>query len=236
MRVHNHPAAYGFLAGAIVLILGLLVNAGCVHATMVTLPSSGAPDAALAGGYDAAVGITAHCVQANGRQIGWYGSGVIVDATHLITAGHVAELESPGDVCSFVAEDSAGRTHLVFPKVVLKSTEIDLASMELVSFTERFHSQPVRFGSVPVLGDIVCAFTAFPRREHRCGQVMKPKAHPGDIRINMVVEPGNSGSALYNMRHELVGIVVHTYPNRDNGQFVTGGASSLQRYVAELFK
>lgn len=230
MKVRNEPGACGFLAGLVVLFLGLLANASCARAA-----KPAAYTESLKASYDAAVEITAHCIEPDGTTTGWMGSGVIVNETRLLTAGHVASTD-PGEICSFVAEEADGTVHLVYPSVVLAPSAFDLASMELVSFTEKFHAQPVRFGPVPVLGEIVCSATAHPRREHHCGQVMKGKAPPGDIRIDMVVEPGNSGSALYNMKHELVGIVVHTYPNRGNGQYVTGGASSLAGHVQELLK
>lgn len=222
----TEPGAWGLLAGMIVLLLGLLVNASCAHASR--LDPSG-PDAH----YDAAVEITALCALPDGRQVAWYGSGVIVDATHLLTAGHVAETE--GLPCVFTAELSNGKTHLVRPLHVLASSDVDLATMEILSFVETFPAQPVRYGPAPRLGDGVCTATAHPRREYKCGQVMRSKgSQPGDIRINFVVEPGNSGSALYNARGELVGIVVHTYPNRGNGQYITGGATSLAGHLKEL--
>ena len=227
----TEPAAFGLLAGLAVLLLAAVANASCAHASKLDPTSADAIDAH----YDAAVEITALCALPDGRQVAWYGSGVIVDATHLLTAGHVAETE--GLPCVFTAELSNGKTYLVRPLHVLASSEVDLASMELLSFTETFHvsAWPVRYGAAPRLGDVVCTATAHPRREYKCGQVMRSKdSPPGDIRIDFVVEPGNSGSALYNAAGELVGIVVHTYPNRGNGQYITGGATSLAGHLKEL--
>ncbi len=236
MRYHGfgrtretEPGAYGLLAGLAVLLLGLLANASCAHASKLD-PS---PADVIDAHYDAAVEITALCLLPDGRQVAWFGSGVIVDATHILTAGHVAETE--GLSCVFTAELSNGKTHLVRPLHVLASSETDLASMEIVSFVETFPAQPVRYGPVPAPGEKVCTATAYPRREYKCGQVMRSKgSQPGDIRIDFVVEPGNSGSALYNERGELVGIVVHTYRNRGNGQYITGGATSLAGHRKEL--
>lgn len=221
-RIQTRPGAYGLLAGLLVLLFGLVANASCVHVQY---------EPNYIGFYDAAVEITAHCTGPRGEAL-WYGSGVVVDGTRLLTAAHVAEKEDPEDVCSFIAEDSRGNIFLIAPLVTLES---DLASMVLISPTKRFEAPAVRFGPVPKIGETVCTATAHPRREARCAMVTRPKAEPpGDIRIDMVVEPGNSGSGLYNMRGELVGIVVHTYPNRGNGQFVSAGATSLQTHLKEL--
>ncbi len=228
--IENTGEAYGLLAGlAVLLLAAAALNASCAHnaSKLDTFVDVSAR-------YDAALELTVTCVQPDGKRISWAGSGVIVSETMLLTAGHVAETE-PGELCVYVAEDAAGNLYAVQPRVVLPSGSVDLASMELIAPSAKFKAAPVRFGAVPLLNEIVCSATAYPRREHKCGPVMKPKEPPGDIRMNMVVEPGNSGSGLYNMRGELVGIVVHTYPNRGNGQYITGGATSLAGHLKELF-
>lgn len=229
MRVHNSPGSYGLLAALLVLLVGLVANASCMHASKLDPPT---PE--YEAYYDSAVEITAHCTAPDGQEVGWFGSGVIISDTQLMTAAHVAETE--GMVCSFVAEDVKGVTRLIYPVTVLESGKVDLAVMALISFEDRFADAPlVHFGPAPRIGDTVCTATAHPRREERCGMVMRPRANPpGDILMNMVVEPGNSGSGLYNMRGDLVGIVVHTYPNRGNGQFVAGGATSIAEHLPEL--
>lgn len=226
-KIQTKPSAYGYLAGLLVLLLGLVANASCAHAApKPTL------EAQITARYDAAVEISVTCVTPEGMSVGWWGSGVIVSKTRILTAAHVVETE--GGVCAYVAEDSSGKTHLMYPITVLSSEEIDLASMEIISPRDEFASERVFFGKKPAVGDRVCTATAWPRREYKCGDVMRSKEPPGDIRVYMTVEPGNSGSGLYDMRGDLVGIVVHTYPNRGNGQYVTGGASSLEGHVHEL--
>lgn len=225
--IENTGEAYGLLAGlAVLLLAAAALNASCAHAskldTFVDVKAR----------YDAAVEITVSCITPTGI-VHWSGSGVIVDEARILTAGHVAEV-NPRDTCAFLVEDTAGKLYLMHPLVVLSSDTTDLATLETLSPTAKFKAPPVHYGAVPRLGDVVCSATAFPRREYKCGSVMMPSKPPGDIRINLVVEPGNSGSALYNARGELVGIVVHTYPNRGNGQYITGGASSLAGHLKEL--
>lgn len=233
MKVENAPWSLGCLAGLIVLLLGLIVNAGCAHhASKLDPPGYSFGPVAR---YNAAVQITARCIGMDGETYVWNGSGVIVSKDRLLTAGHIAETE--GMICAFTAEDIKGQTFLIRPIAVLSSNDIDLASMGLISYTEEFNAERTRFGSVPLLGDKVCVATAYPRREYKCGDVMMPKADPpGDIRIDLVVEPGNSGSGLYNANGELVGIMVHTYPNRGNKQYISGGASSLEGHLKELMR
>ncbi len=224
----NESWTYGFLAGAMVLLLGILANASCAHA-----PSKLDTFVDVSARYDSALELTVTCVEPDGRRVSWHGSGVIISETMLLTAGHVAETEE-GEICAYVAEDAHENLYAVQPSVILSSKTVDLAVMETITPNAKFKAAPVRFGPVPVLNEVVCSATAYPRREHKCGPVMKPRDPPGDIRINLVVEPGNSGSALYNMKGELVGIVVHTYPNRGNGQYITGGATSLAGHLKEL--
>lgn len=231
-RIQNDPWSWGVLAGLLVFLVGLVANVSCVPAGSVGKLED-QPD--YTAYYNSAVQITAHCTSPEG-EASWFGSGVIVSPTRLLTAGHIAEHASD-ETCSFVVEDVTGVSYLAYAVKVFDSSEVDLASMELLSYVQQFKGPPIRFGAMPKIGDRVCTATAYPRREERCGQVMMPKAEPpGDIIIDMVVEPGNSGSGLYNSYGELVGIVVHTYPNRGNGQYVTGGATSLFGYWRDLLK
>jgi len=230
MKSQTEPFACGLFAGLLVLLIGLIANAGCYRDSKLDTVEAG-PD--FTAYWDAAVQITVHCVGPNG-EVAWYGSGVIISETSLLTAGHVAEQEDPSDVCSFAVETATGATYLVYPMTVLASDAVDLARMEIISFTQKFYAPPVRFGAVPQMGDEVCTSVGYPRREQRCGLVMHPDDPPGDIRMDLTVEPGNSGSGLYDMSGYLVGIVVHTYPNRGNGQYVSGGATSLAGHLQEL--
>lgn len=219
MKFENKSEAWGFVVALwFVAAVLLMLQGACGGVSLETQAAQ------IEQRYSAAVSVTAVCVQDDGQTTGWNGSGVIVSETRLLTAGHVVET-APNEACIFTVEDADGNEYLAKPLVAIP--QVDLASMELISPAAKFRFEGVRFGLPPWTGEIVCSATGFPRREHRCGQVMKPKLPPGDILMNLVVEPGNSGSGLYNMKHELVGIIVHTYPNRGNGQYVTGGATSL---------
>lgn len=230
----TNPSAYGLLAGLLVLLFGLAVNASCAH---YPAPAPSAPptlEARIAAHYDAAVEIAITCASPEGLVQKGAASGVIVSRTRILTAAHVVEPDE-GFVCTYIAEDVSGKAYFMYPITVLASDEIDLASMGIISVADEFPpAPPVTFGRAPVPGDRVCSATAWPRREYKCGDVMKPRRPPGDIRLYMTVEPGNSGGGLYDMRGHLVGIVVHTYPNRGNGQYVTGGATSLENHLQEL--
>jgi S1-C subfamily serine protease len=223
--IQTEPGAYGLLAGLTVLLLAaaaLACGDGCAHPSKLDYPS------ALERRYDAAVEVTATCDDMSG----WYGSGVIVSKDRVLTAGHVLE-GPPGVHCVFVVEDSAGKLYLMHPVALLDSDHVDLGVLELSSPVAKFEMPAPEYGPPPQLGEWVCTVTAHPRREHKCGQVFKSKKQPGDIRMGIVVEPGNSGSALYDARGRLVGIVVHLY-QCDNGQFCSGAATSLAGHMKEL--
>jgi len=226
MRIQNTPSSYGLLAGLLVFLLGLLANASCACTPRLAL-------AQLHDEYDAAVKIEAHCVvEKDGvfSMSGWYGSGVVVDQRHVLTAGHVATADEH-EICSFVATDSAGTKRIIAPLVI--DAKLDLASMRLQDDQPDFAPTHVHFGIKPLRGSIVCASPAFPRSAHKCGEVQPYVEAPGDIVMGIIVEPGNSGSALYDEYGHLVGIVTHLLYCQ-NHQWCAGKAASLQDHVKAL--
>lgn len=221
--IETAPEAAGMFAALLVLLIALLAVqlGGCAHVSKLDVMFAQANDQ-----YDRVVEIRVSCLQDDGQLVGWYGSGAIVDATHVLTAGHVAEHDANAQ-CAFTVEDSRGKTHLMRPVKVLDSEHVDLARMELISPAARFTVSPAHYGPRPKMGDYVCTVTGHPRLERKCGRVMKYKELPGDMRVDFVVEPGNSGSGLYDARGDLVGIVVHLYAC-SNGQYCSGAATSLE--------
>lgn len=225
MRLTNDHRAYGWLAGLLTLLIGLLVNASCACAQHCTIQQ-------IHEEYDAAVKIEAHCVKEDKgtfSTVGWYGSGVIVDSRRLLTAAHVTDDE--GMFCSFVTTDSAGKARLAFPLRAVAAN--DLASMELAPDEPDFAPVHVTFGGKPMLGSTVCTSSAFPRVARKCGEVQPYTDPPGDLVMGIVVEPGNSGSALYDEYGRLVGIVTHlTYCA--NHQWCGGKSASLYGHTKDL--
>jgi hypothetical protein len=81
----------------------------------------------------------------------------------------------------------------------------DLASMHPAEGS--FPSFDAVYGPPPPLGAEVCEAPAKPARKHRCGEVEPPRG--GFESSTMIVEPGNSGSGVYDAYGHLVGIAVH---------------------------
>jgi hypothetical protein len=220
MKSENTPGSYGLLAGLLVFAFGLLcVDIGCAYPQSIPTPN------VIDTEYDASLVIEASCVQ-DGQLSIWHGSGAAINGDTLLTAGHVAEVPK-GAWCAFVATDRWGKRHLVAPSNVWPSDEIDMATMMLVSPVDAFDLESLpSFGPPPELGEHVCTVTAYPRSERKCGDVMFYKELPGNLRMSIVVEPGNSGSPLYDDQGRIVGVVVHLF-FCGNGQYCTGAATTV---------
>lgn len=221
MKVRNDSNAYGFLAGLLVLLLGLLVaDSGCVPNNLRSVKEQ----------YYTAVEIEVTCLDpaTMSGSIG-YGSGVVVDSTHVLTAGHMTS--DPG-LCVYKTTDILGTVRYMFVLHVLK--DVDLASLALSIAQPEFPVSGVAYGPRPDITSTVCVLPANPRREHKCGEVFPYAKPPGDLVVGMVIEPGNSGSGVYDQRGRLVGIAVATIFNLHNHQYVTGKLSTLEGHVQDL--
>lgn len=176
------------------LALGLLVNDGCTHAAPVF------PTASWIERTANTVRVETDCGS---------GSGVLVDATHVLTAYHVVDCED-------------------WPAVKLSPHVkiITASGLELDTFYNRFDGErdlaelrvknPVV--DVPAVtvaraykGELVCATTATPTRSMLCGAVKKhldQRSH-GDFELaGTSVWFGNSGGGVWNAKGELLGLVV----------------------------
>ncbi len=223
MRIKNDSRAYGLLAGLIVLLLGLIVaDAGCTP-----MHAERGPQAAL----EQAVKITATCFGDDGSITGFYGSGVIVDSKTVITAAHVAR-DPDGYTCFRVVEMTNEHKYIVTPGVIL--VERDIATLKLDSSESFDPTYPVIYGPSPGFGERVCAMVAHPMWLWRCGDAQMSVAPPGDRIITITVEPGNSGSGVYDAQGRLVGIITHRWSCGVTGQLCGGKMSTLEGYVGQL--
>ena len=215
--IENSPKAYGFLAGALVLILGILLgNSGC-H----PVPRR---DAQVA--FESAVLIKESCMTDDGKFYESYGSGVIVDSHTILTAAHVAYNE---DICMYTALMSNDTTYVLMRSIVL--IEPDVATM--TSLTPFAPTYDVAFAPMPGLGETVGVQTAYPRWAYACGE-RQYSALDGTFLLSLIVEPGNSGSGVYDGNGRLVGIVTHLI-RCSNGQICAGRATALEGHLRELF-
>jgi S1-C subfamily serine protease len=220
VTVKNTPAAWGWLAGLLTLLAGLLIaNSGCAYSSVL---DGRAPMQR----FEQAVQIQISCVEGT-KAYRSFGTGVIVNSRTLFTAAHVGALR-PGAVCVWVAVMSHGRRYMVTPYVSIP--KVDLASMRSVEpFAPTY---PVTFGR-PAFAKHVCAATAFPMWMHRCGDVQTTEPPPGDLAHTIIVEPGNSGSGVYNDDGELIGVITHL-TTCVNGQICGGRAATLYGHVPTL--
>lgn len=161
------------------------------------------------------------------------GSGVIVGPHTILTAEHVmkpsmAITDSQGNLilsvalrCTFTAHTTDGQAFAV----VLDKSWKDRDVARVLS-VEKLPFSPVELANVPEPGERVCVMAAFPTHVRKCGDVQpttnKP---PGDIHVNINVEPGNSGSGVYS-NGRLVGIVTHRI-SCVNGDYCEGRFASI---------
>lgn len=220
MKIENEPAAYGLLAGLLVLLLGLLL-AGCTRDVRGRDPKVALESAVL---------ITTTCITADGVT-GWYGSGVIVNDHTVFTAAHIAD-DPPDSVCVRRATMVNGKTYLLAQNNSMP--ERDIASLTLVKGTFD-PTYAIVYGPAPAFGERVCSMTAFPRFLWRCGDVQQTTEPPGDLYHTIVTEGGNSGSGVYDMQGRLVGIITHRW-SCSNGQYCGGKLATLEGYVTWLLE
>lgn len=140
----------------------------------------------------------------------YWGTGYVVDSETVLTAGHVLE---NAETVKFAFPNSITVDVTELPRIVVP--DLDLGAVNYLSETSS-----VTLGEVHV-GDKVCYFPAAPVRGEKCGWVVEAESGYAGIKITNDVVPGNSGSALFNQKHELVGVVV-TYNPLLGGGAATG--------------
>lgn len=225
MSMQTKPWAGGVLAALLYLAAIawiLAAGSGCFTAAH--------PRRNIDAQYNAAVSIDRVCITKDGFMLSG-GSGVIVDAKHVITAGHVATEKG---VCSFTATSFDGKKRVMWAKKVMPA--VDLAVLEIGVGVSPFVTTPVDIGSYPSVGERVCALHAWPSWGRKCGEVQPYSTTPqADLVFFAVIDHGNSGSGVYDSRGRLVGIVTRL-TECSNGQYCGGTASTLEGRVAELLQ
>lgn len=190
------------------VIVGLLLSAGCCG--QLAAPSGPAPLAGRSVAEQAAnaVLVTLECSTAEVRLFG-RGSGTIIAPGTVLTAMHVASC-SVGELSLGVirADGTSAAAHVIWRDPVH-----DLALLAAAGI--------VPIGTVvhafTAVDQTVCAESAHPHRDRRCGKVTdrKPVAAPNgvlDIRATIDAVPGNSGAGLYDALGRLVGVVTNRTP------------------------
>lgn len=215
---------------AILVFLGIFTAVatctGCQTAPSVVYPRD------INAQHAETVAISALCVSADGHKVSMFqGSGMRLSGTQVLTAGHMA-VEPEGSSCMWMGEQLNGNSILLMPDVVDKAR--DLATMR--SITGKFTTEPLKvsIGATPEVGDTICEVSAIPYHIRRCGEVqLKHTDLPYYIHSTMIVEPGNSGSPVYNLRGELIGVTVALL-TCGNGQICSSMTSAVD--VAEIHK
>lgn len=214
-RMDRRLAAFTHL-GWMALIATLALTAMCcAHAPKVR---------SIAAEHESAATVEVVCFDAEaGTLMQGGGSGVVTSKHTILTARHVASLEDALAGCVFTVTVAGGKAVFAVPNREWKERDVS----ELVTVDELpYH--PVTLGPVPSPGETACVVTAIPGARRKCGDVAYYRSEPpGDVNIEVVIEPGNSGSGVYDKRGRLVGIVTHLRSCR-NGQWCGGKFSSLE--------
>lgn len=125
------------------------------------------------------------------------GSGVITFSRTILTAAHVV-----GDCPIVVVYLGDGSVTVAKPESV--SPTRDIARLFAPALVGYAPLEP----AVAKRGDHVCMAVAVPLRAIKCGLVRKNRPIFGGLNHAIDTQKGNSGSAVYNTRGQIVGIVV----------------------------
>lgn len=172
-----------------------------------------------------AVEVETYCTDADGDVWTISGSGVAIDATHVITARHVADCGPTREYIAAVGETADGQLVLMSVesygkggawKLVDDEWKIvgaDTAKLVAAMGIEFKGIEPPRLGEIEYdeVGDApICIVTMRPQRVRACGLAYGTAG--GRIYAAYPAVGGNSGSATYNEDGELAGVVTHSIP------------------------
>ena len=159
---------------------------------------------------------------------GSWGSGALLGPDRVITAFHVVNCAGELEVIT------RGRV-TIKAKILRYEVAGDVAVLQLSAPVPGARRQSV--GRRPRVGDRICLVSAIPGNNRECGEVTDLREDDvGDVQHNMLTQPGNSGSGIYNGRGQLVGVVTHLL-KCGNGQYCGGLGSSLwgRRWMVESY-
>jgi hypothetical protein len=158
-----------------------------------------------------------------------FGTGVILDDTHVLTAFHVVDCDTEPVIS--VLNVAGKMVWMTIDKVRMDADLARLVTTKGKTLALGFYpiASP-RIGQRPLIGDTVCMAAALPDWERDCSKVSKkdkiPRikhdelGHPAwssDVMLEGRVRHGNSGAAVYDSAGNLVGIVTELDPTRKHG-------------------
>jgi S1-C subfamily serine protease len=160
----------------------------------------------------------------------------VLTAAHVVSCNVETEVEDPitktkkkitvsfGTVDSLFGVQPDGISRPL--KVQFMSEGTDIARLSFADAGEWYGVQPAKIAPVRIESR-VCIVVAAPRRDRRCGEVEDIlTTNANDVTLSTPVEPGNSGSAVYDRDGRLVGIVTQRRGLK-NGQSTGGIATAL---------
>lgn len=210
--IQTEPAALGLLAGLGVLLLAAIAlgcGDGCAYPHLPATPRM------LDAQGDTVVEVQMLCVGADpfvsDGQInlgGGMGTGVILDARHVLTADHVVACPYLPDV--HVITVTGRRLRVV---VTREDASNDLALLELASADSFGAISPPMIGPRPHVGDSICKLEAVPARGGDCGTVTDLRdSADSDVGHTAPTHHGNSGGPVYDTEGRLIGITTELLP------------------------
>lgn len=201
------------------VLLGFL---GCASAPTSIVVSATSPKVrSTLEQFKASLVIHVVCQTPKGVQTGMLGSGVITGDTSMLTAYHV--VDDPN--CIYFAVDYHGVRRVLTPRH--ESKQLDISEFAVSPPFAADLVNEIDIGDRPVVGERVCSVSRFPNVSRFCGEVSPVEHGPSmDLEWYGVVEPGNSGSGVYNAQGHLVALTTRVRIC-SNGQYCFAYGSSL---------
>lgn len=227
MKIETEPHAYGFLAGLIVMLIGVV--AACAScASAIRVHTTGVPRTGpqqLSDTYR----VTTWCINDADPETGvgisrQGGSAVMIDAHHLLTALHVVQCSEGTAAVTVVSPDG----HHYDARVQREWDDKDVAALYIHL---ALPGGDVAIGPMPKAGDGICTQIAHPAFGAVCGEVtsVEPLRPEADIVHTAATEHGHSGGGAYDSEGRLVGIVTQLVLCSPFLPFSCGGrVSSIQ--------
>lgn len=172
--------------------------------------------------HNATVLIAVECTDGDKITKRGMGSGVVVSDRYILTARHVIDCPAGGTVNATIdIGDNTERPVTV--DLTLPSRDIARLEIGVGQYLSGFERPTL--GPRPEIGERACEASAVPRWLYRCGEV-QPGTPNGYIRVGLMAEFGNSGSAVY-VDGKLVGLLVGAWACQGDYPCM-GGVTPLQ--------